>query len=71
MTLSLIKPPARYDQVYTISNNQTLEQEDLRNRKIGTDVEMGPREKLVMRSPSGARWQITVSDTGVIGATAL
>jgi hypothetical protein len=71
MTLALIKAPANYDQTYTIKLNALLIQEDLRNRKKGTDVELGPGEKLVMRSPSGARWMITVSDTGTIGATAL
>jgi len=70
MTLALVKPPLHYDQTHQIRMKQILETEDLHNRKKGTDVELGPNEKLVVRSPSGARWQITVSDAGVITATA-
>lgn len=71
MTLSLIKPPQRWEQVYQIQLNSALEAEDVRNRKKGTDIEMGPNEKLVLRSPNGARWQVTVSNLGILGVTAL
>ena len=71
MGLGLIKPPPRYDQTYVIQINQALESEDLRNRKKGTDVEMGPGEKLILRAPNGTRWMLTVSNTGTVGATQL
>jgi len=71
MTLALIKPPPRYDQAYEIRTKQILETEDLHNRKKGTDVEIGEREKLILRAPDGTRWMLTVSSTGTLGATQL
>jgi hypothetical protein len=38
--------------------------------KRGEDVEVGD-SRLVMKSPNGNRWSITVSNAGVLGATAL
>lgn len=71
MTLKLPQPLPRWDQGYQARHNLAAEAEDLRNRKIGTDVELGPGEKLIVRSPNGARWQLTVSNAGTVSATAL
>jgi len=38
--------------------------------KRGEDVEIGDA-RLIMKSPDGNRWSITVSNAGVLGATAL
>lgn len=38
--------------------------------KRGEDVEVGD-SRLIMKSPNGNRWEITVSNAGVVGATAL
>lgn len=69
--MMLAPPPPRYDQSYVVKTNQAVQQEDLRNRKKGTDVELGVGERVVLRSPNGARWSITVSNTGVVSAVAL
>jgi hypothetical protein len=71
MALKLLAPPSSWSSSYQIRLNQAAEANDLTNRKRGTDVELGPAERLILRSPNGARWQITVSNTGVVGATAL
>jgi hypothetical protein len=68
--MNLPAPPPDYSPANEAAVRRALEQEDRRNRKIGADVEMG-REKLVLKSPNGNRWAITVSDAGVVGATAL
>lgn len=48
-------------------HNQALVAEDLRNRKIGSDVELGA-ERIILRSPNGTRFQLVVSDDGTIFA---
>ena len=70
MSLSLPKPPLAYDAGDAAQLRHALEREDRNNRKIGTDVEVG-LNRLVLKSPNGARWSITVSNTGVITAVAL
>lgn len=50
-------------------HNQALVAEDLRNRKIGSDVELGA-ERLILRSPNGTRIQVVASDLGVVSAVA-
>jgi hypothetical protein len=70
MALKLPKAGAAYAQQVAAKTNQYLEQADTNNRKKGSDVELST-ERLILRSPSGARWAITVSNTGVVGATAL
>jgi hypothetical protein len=70
MALNVPSPAPSWSPAYQIRVNQALESNDLTNRKKGTDVELFP-ERLILRSPNGARWQITVSDAGAIGAVAL
>jgi hypothetical protein len=66
VTLKLPKTPSQWSPDWQTRLNQTLEIEDTHNLKVGIAV-----GKLVLQSPNGARWQITVSNAGVIGATAL
>jgi hypothetical protein len=70
MSLSLPRPPSAYDAGDEAQLRRALEREDQKNRKIGTDVEVGAN-RLVLKSPNGARWSITVSNTGAISAVAL
>lgn len=48
-----------------------LEQEDARNLKRDQDAELAGAARLILRSPNGARWSITVSNAGAISAVAL
>lgn len=68
MALNVPSPAPVWSPAYQIRVNQALETNDISNRKKGTDIELGTAEKLYIRSPSGARWQITVSDAGAITA---
>lgn len=68
--MNLPAPTPQYSQANEVALRRALEQEDRRNRKVGADVEIG-RERLVLRSPDGARWSVTVSDAGVLSATAI
>jgi hypothetical protein len=50
--------------------NRTLEREDRRNRKVEQDVDIG-EARLVITSPDGTRFSITVSNGGTIAATSI
>lgn len=68
--MNLPAPTPDYSPANEAAVRRALEQEDRRNRKTGADVEIG-RERLVLRSPNGSRWAVTVSNAGVLGAVAL
>jgi hypothetical protein len=70
MSIKLPAPASTWTPTYQVRVNQTIEANDVQVRHKGEDVEL-MREKLVLRSPSGKRWSITVSDTGTIAAVAL
>lgn len=69
--MKLGNPPNRYDQSFETRRNTTLMQHDDQNRKKQGDVECGAGQRLILASPNGARWNIVVSNAGVISATAL
>jgi len=63
-------PPVRYDPAMEAQRNATLEMMDAQSLKRGVDLELvGTR--LILRSPDGSRWSVTVDDAGVLSATAL
>lgn len=68
--MNLPAPPLGYSQVNEAALRRALEQEDRRNRKVGVDVEIGG-ERLVLKSPDGNRFSVTVSNAGILSATAL
>lgn len=45
-----------------------LEREDARNRKRNEDIELG-NNSLILTSPNGTRYKLTVSNAGVLAAT--
>lgn len=64
-------PPQIYDSSYENEKNRTLEAEDLLNRKKRQDLEIVSNERLILSSPNGTRYQITVSNSGTLTATAI
>jgi hypothetical protein len=68
--MKLPVPPPRYDQQTEARRNLTLEIEDAKNRKNNADVIVGNDQRLLMFSPDGSRWQITVDNAGAISAVA-
>lgn len=47
-----------------------LEREDQDNLKRGRDIEMGDG-RVIITSPNGSRWALTVDNAGVVGTEAL
>lgn len=62
--------PDKYDRSTQTRVQTALEQEDTRNRKKGADVEI-VNERLILHSPNGTRYKITVSDLGALAAVAI
>lgn len=47
-----------------------LVREDERNRKIGRDVTLLVGERIILKSPDGTRWAVTVNNAGALGTVA-
>lgn len=62
--------PAGYDQRLEIERNRTLELTDLQNHKRGQDIDLAPG-RMILTSPNGTRYELTVSNLGALGTTAL
>lgn len=71
MSLSLPRPPERYDAQIARRTNELLESADATSYKKRQHVEISPPALLILSSPDGTRWSLTVDDAGTVGATAL
>ena len=69
--MKLPRPTADYDQVAELTLRRALELADALNRKKNADIELGQDEKLVIRSPNGTRYYLTVSNVGALSATTM
>ena len=63
-------PTVAYNARHERERNRTLEQADNLNRKTTDDVELGD-EKLILTSPNGTRYSVTVDNAGTLSTTAL
>jgi phosphosulfolactate phosphohydrolase-like enzyme len=62
--------PIAYNRLTETERNRTLELADRQNRKVGQDVEIGG-ERLVLTSPNGTRFSVTVANDGTLSATSI
>lgn len=69
--MSLARAPEKYTKDDQDRFRKTLDGRDAENRKKRQDVEIAGSERLILSSPDGQRWNITVSNAGVIAAVAL
>lgn len=69
--MKLSRPPQSYDQQNESETRAEIERADAQNRKRGQDIELGQTERLIMRSPDGTRWSITVDNIGDVVGVAL
>jgi hypothetical protein len=63
-------PATQYSKDLEVRRNRILTDTDRQNRKLGADVELNT-DRLILHSPGGHRFQITVSDIGVLSAVQL
>lgn len=68
--MNLPNPPASYDTQDQGLTRRRLQEADQRNHKRNQDIEVGAA-RVILTSPNGARWALTVSNAGALSATAL
>ena len=68
--MNLPTPSIQYSEKDQIQTRNILELEDRNNHKRNRDVEIG-RSRLILTSPNGTRFNIEVSNIGVITATSI
>jgi hypothetical protein len=68
--MKLPTAPDKYDRSTQQKAQAIAEQADAQNLKRGVDIEMG-KARVILTSPAGHRFALTVSDTGVVSTTAL
>ena len=67
MPLVLPKALAKYDQKNEQDTPGMLVAEDLNNLKKNTDINLGPATVgLILISPNGTRWRLTIDNTGAL-----
>lgn len=71
MTLRLPVPTPGYDPVREAEKNKLIEQADQVNHKRTADLEIVTPQRLILRSPDGTRWKITVDNSGTLSASTL
>ena len=68
--MKLQMPSAKYDPRAEIERNRSIEMADLENHKRDRDLDIA-NQRLVLTSPDGTRWSVTVDNAGVLSATAI
>ena len=68
--MNLPQPASQYDRNNEAQTRGALEKEDRRNRKVGTDVEIGNERLILKDTVTGNRYSVTVT-SGVLGIVAL
>lgn len=68
--MKLPRPPIRYDERFQQQQQAALERELQRCHKRNEDMEMG-RTRLILSSPNGSRFALSVDNAGALTAVAL
>lgn len=66
--MSSPRPPSGYDARWASEIKRDIERRDAQNHKRGRDVEVG-QARLILTSPDGTRFAVTVSNAGALSAT--
>jgi hypothetical protein len=68
--MNLPTPSIQYSEKDQAQTRNILELEDRNNHKRNRDVEIGT-SRLILTSPNGTRYRITVSNAGTLSATSI
>lgn len=67
MALVLPKAPVKYEQKNEQDTRSQIVAEDLKNLKKNADIDPGSSSVgLILRSPNGTRWRLTIDNTGAL-----
>lgn len=69
--LRLARPRDNYDLESEVNRNLMLEQADRGNFKHFEDIDLANNERLILVSPNGTRYSVTVDNSGNLGTTAI
>ena len=69
--LTLAPAQDEYDRMIQVSNNTALEEADHTNFKHFQDVDLANNERLILKSANGTRYQVVVSDAGVLSTSSV
>lgn len=69
--MKLSPAPEKYDRAEEQANRKLLEGADALNYKKAQDIRLQRSERLIMPSPDGTLWIVSVSNAGAIVVTAL
>lgn len=64
-------PPVDYSRDLEAQRNALIEQADAKNRKRDADIEIKEPVRLILVSPNGTRFKLTVDNLGILTATTL
>lgn len=64
--MSLAKSPPAYSREDQDRLRSELDRRDGRNRKVGRDIEL-TTDRLIINSPNGTAYALTVADDGTLG----
>lgn len=68
--MKLPVPQGQYSRAVEVERNRVIEMADGQNHKRNRDVEIG-QARLILTSPNGTRYSVTVDNAGVISTTAI
>lgn len=68
--MKLPRAPAAYQPNEVQIAFTLIERADQQNHKRGRDIEIHPG-RLILTSPNGTRWSLTVDNSGTVSATAV
>lgn len=68
--MKLPTPPGTYSRLDQVEVRRQAELADQQNHKRNRDVEIG-QARLILTSPNGTRYAVTVSNAGVLSAVAV
>jgi len=68
--MKLPQPQGQYSRLAEMERNRQIEAADALNFKRNKDVEIVDG-RLILRSPDGTRWSITIDNAGVISGASI
>lgn len=68
--MNLPRPGNSYDQANEADARRQITDADAQNQKKTADIQI-VRRRLILQSPNGNLWSVTVGNTGTLGTTAL
>lgn len=69
--MTLGRPPQKYDPAYESERNRSIERADSLSLKRDSDVYLVNGIRLILQSPDGTRYALTVDNAGVLGTEAV